>query len=214
MKKYFLYMLMAAVPAMFSSCDDDNDGPKEDPDPYAYVDLGLSVMWAQYNVGAEAPEQFGGYYAWGETEEKEVYSSATYTLKNADGEFTDLGDICGTEYDVAHVKWGYQWRMPSCQEIQELVNECKWEWTAIDGKGGYTVTGPNGNSIFLPATGYKMNGSTANYEGENGSYWSGTPKENSSTDAYYLVFGSRYRFDYSWRFAGQPVRAVRPAPEK
>lgn len=210
MRKYISALLVAALPVvLFSSCSDDEPETPEVKDPHAYVDLGLSVLWADCNVGAETATDFGGFYAWGETETKEDYSYGSYIHADEEGNFLELGDICGTEYDVAHVDWGFDWRMPSCEEIQELVNECKWVWTAIDEVAGYQVTGPSGESIFLPAAGY-MRKTTHDYEGENGSYWSGTPKEKSTTDAYYLVFGSKVRFDYSWRYYGQTVRPVKP----
>lgn len=210
MNKYLSYLLFAAFSAVgISSCHSDEPPTPEEKDPHTYVDLGLSVLWADCNIGAEKASDFGNYYAWGETETKEEYTYANYKFADEDGNHSGPGDISGTENDVAHVLWGFGWRMPSCEEIQELINKCEWIWTAKDNMGGYNVTGPNGNSIFLPAAGYKTK-TALNYEGENGSYWTVTPKEGSDTDAYYLVFGSKYRFDYSWRYYGQTVRAVKP----
>lgn len=122
------------------------------------VDLGLSVKWATCNIGAVLPEECGNYYAWGETEPKEIYDWDTYIYwsdLNFDGDYssseiTNIGsNISGTQYDVAKLEWGEQWRMPTKEEFEELLN-CEWEQKYVNGCHGYEVTGPNGNSIFLP----------------------------------------------------------------
>lgn len=119
------------------------------------VDLGLTVKWASYNVGAESPEQFGDMYAWGETSPKDKYKKENYLYYDSNTEsYYDIGlDIKGTDYDVAHVKWGGKWRMPTLDELKELKEDCDWEWGQYNGVNGYIVTGPNGNSIFLPSSG-------------------------------------------------------------
>lgn len=185
------------------------------------VDLGLSVKWACCNVGADVPEGYGGYYAWGETEEKSNYIWSTYKYwsdKDGDGnveekEITNIGsNISGTSYDVAHVKWGGSWRMPTLDEIKELCNKCFWEWTTVNGVNGQKVTGPNGNSIFLPAAGYRY-GKEVDYRGSYGFYWSGTLGEYYRDDAFHLYFGSGFRdwYDYGYYsrlLYGRPVRPV------
>ena len=124
---------------------------------YEAVDLGLSVKWAAYNVGATKPEEYGGYYAWGETEEKSNYTWGTHKWCN--GSYDTMTKYCtnssyGTvdnkivldpEDDVAHVKWGGDWRMPTFGELHELYSNCTWLWITINGINGYKVTGPNGN---------------------------------------------------------------------
>ncbi|MDE7142105.1 MAG: hypothetical protein K2O33_04345, partial [Muribaculaceae bacterium] len=128
------------------------------------VDLGLSVAWATYNVGASAPEEYGGYYAYGETVTKQEYSEDTYKWMYWDysdwdcdewEKYLKLGaDISGTCYDVAHMKWGDQWRMPTQKEWQELSNNWSWTWTSLTGGDGAQGTAKvNGNKIFLPAAG-------------------------------------------------------------
>ncbi len=115
------------------------------------VDLGLSVNWAGWNVGATSPEEIGGFYSWGETETKERYSIEDYKYYNPDSIFTDLGyNISGTQYDAARKNWGGSWRIPTRLEIQELIEKCTWEWSSFNNVSGYKVTGPNGNSIFIP----------------------------------------------------------------
>ncbi|MBO5084144.1 MAG: hypothetical protein J6C18_04680 [Bacteroidaceae bacterium] len=183
------------------------------------VDLGLSVKWACCNVGAKSPEGYGGYYAWGETEEKSNYSWDTYKYwSDRDGngcveesEITNIGsNISGTSYDVAHVKWGGSWRMPTLDEIKELCNKCSWQWTEVNGIKGQKVTGPNGNSIFLPAAGYRY-GTEVGGRASSGDYWSGTLDENYSYLAYYLYF---YSDDYDWNFNDRNYgHTVRPVTE-
>ncbi|MBO7112331.1 MAG: hypothetical protein J6V75_00065, partial [Bacteroidaceae bacterium] len=122
---------------------------------YAYVDLGLSVKWATCNVGASKPEEYGDYYAWGETEPKTTYdwstykwckgSSATMTKycnnsSYGNNGFTDTKTTLDPEDDVAHVKWGGNWRMPTISEFEDLINNCTWTWTTQNGVNGYKVT--------------------------------------------------------------------------
>ncbi len=192
---------------------------QEEAFKYEAVDLGLSVKWACCNVGADVPEGYGGYYAWGETEEKSDYTPLTYKyyLGDLDGdgyyydsnEYQNIGsNISGTSYDVAHVKWGGSWRMPTLSEIQELCNKCSWQWTTVNGVSGQKVTGPNGNSIFLPAAGYR-NGTEVYYRGSYGYYWSGTLSEYYSDDAYCLSFDSGYHvWSIRNRYYGHAVRPV------
>ena len=184
------------------------------------VDLGLSVKWATFNVGATKPEEYGGYYAWGETEEKEDYSWETYKWCN--GSYYTMTKYCtdsnyGTvdnkttldlEDDVAHVKWGGDWRMPTKAEQDELRNNCTWTWTTQNGVNGYKVTGPNGNSIFLPAAGYR-DGADVYYRGYYGFYWSGSLSSDYGDSAYYLGFSDNScDWDGDDRCCGQSVRPV------
>ncbi len=170
---------------------------------HEYVDLGLSVKWAACNVGASSIEDYGNYYAWGETT-----TQAEYTRANSKTYGKDIDDISGNpQYDAARANWGGTWRLPTKAEFDELRNKCKWEWTELGGKKGCRVIGPNGNSIFLPVAGLRS-GSLLDYSDTGGFYWSSTP--DSSTDsAYYLHFGRGYRnTDWHYRLYGFPVRPV------
>lgn len=124
------------------------------------VDLGLSVNWAPYNVGASASTERGNYYAYGETEFKNIYCTHNYTKPES---FNSQGNISGTNYDAANVKWGNGWRMPTAEEIAELWSKCIWEEAEIDGIKGIKITSLNGNSIFLPAGGIIDNISLREY---------------------------------------------------
>ena len=132
------------------------DFSEKAPDPTvsagAVVDLGLSVYWCSCNVGAETPEEFGDYYAWGETSPKSRYTEDNYSYYNSSTtQYIDIGsDISGTQYDAATVNLGSDWRMPTKEQMQELLDKCTWEWTQINNINGYKVTAVNGNSIFIP----------------------------------------------------------------
>ena len=150
---------------------------EEDPNcPIAEaIDLGLpsGTKWASWNVGATNPEEYGGFFAWGETEEKSYYDWSTYSHSDGSNETCNhIGDdIAGTSYDVAHVKWGGNWTMPTRDQIEELINNCTHTWTTRNRVKGILITGPNGASIFLPAAGRFWEDQHI-YNGREGSYWS------------------------------------------
>ena len=177
------------------------------------IDLGLpsKTKWASCNVGATKPEEYGGYYAWGETEEKEVYYLSTYIhWDGSSSTFRNLGsDISGTDYDVAHVKWGGDWVMPTWDDFQELLDNCTSEWTTLNGVNGRKFTGPNGNSIFLPATGYRWRSDLFN-AGLESHYWSSTPDWIDVDIAYnlYCLSGNAFLDVHSIRCYGFSVRPV------
>ena len=168
--------------------------------------MGLSVKWATCNVGASSPSGYGNYYAWGETSTKSTYTEENSKTYDNSSYNYDIGGNSST--DAARANWGGTWRLPTKAEFQELLDKCTWTWTTQGGHNGYRVTGPNGNSIFLPAAGYR-NGSSLGYEGSNGLYWTSTPNESNSYYAYYLCFYDSYRnVDWSYRFLGRSVRPV------
>ncbi len=178
--------------------------------PDEAIDLGLpsGTKWAPWNVGASKPEEFGGYYAWGETEEKDVYDWSTYI--HCDGWWDschDIGvNIDGTQYDVAHVKWGSSWTMPTKEQVRELLDKCTTEWVTVSGVNGRRFTGPNGNSIFLPAGGWD---NAPDMVSSNGIYWSSTVDEETPSFAVGISFGSDELFwGYSDRSHGCTVRPV------
>ena len=159
---------LPSLPTSFKTCPDGKHPHK--------IDLGLpsGTLWACCNVGANKPEGYGGYYAWGETKEKSVYNYDTYEHGGEGEDFHNLGNnICGTKYDVAHMKWGGAWKMPSDRQIQELLNNCSTLWTIINGINGCELTSKkNGGSIFIPAAGARF--SVRNEpSGSVGVCWSG-----------------------------------------
>ncbi len=197
-------------------------------DGYGYVDLGLpsGLMWAYANVGASTPEDYGNYYAWGETETKDTYDWTTYQYCN--GSETTLTKYCSDESygqdgftdsyttleasdDAATANWGTNWRMPTQDEMQELIDNCDTTWTAIDGINGLLFTSRvNGRSIFLTAAGnYDI--TSLNNLTTSGNYWSSSLRTDTPNYAWYLYFssvdGTCGVFDFS-RFYGHSVRPV------
>lgn len=180
------------------------------------VDLGLSVKWADRNVAAVTPEDYGGYYAWGETTMKssyEVDNSLTYgkTLEQLRSEgIIDGNNNLTAGYDAATANWGSGWRMPTKAEQDELRTDCTWTWTTQNGVNGYKVTSKkNGNSIFLPAAGGRL-GDLLNYVGSIGIYWSASA-DGSSNITYGLYFSSS---NFDWNYGSCDFgRSVRPVSE-
>lgn len=192
----------------------------EIPDSHEYVDLGLpsGTLWATMNIGATAPEDYGDYFAWGETsgynDGKTIFEWSTYQFNpSGDGQtftkYNSTDGLLGLEDDAAHVKLGGEWRMPSEEQFDELINDSytTTEWTTQNGVNGLKITSKtNGNSIFLPAAGAR-NSSSLISAGSLGYYWSRTL---SLDDPKGLYFVSSYADTYnSYRYCGHSVRPVR-----
>lgn len=181
-----------------------------------WIDLGLpsGTKWACCNVGASTPEQYGNYYAWGETQPKSVSDWDTYQYYNGNLEYPDCyinigSDIAGTQYDAATSNWGAPWRMPSRDQIKELVNTCSYTWSTQNGVKGGKFTGPNGGTIFLPAAGFRWFSDLGDAR-SLGAYWSSTLRESGPSCAYDLHFNSGYAdWGNSYRVYGLSVRPVR-----
>ena len=233
---------------------------KSTPEGVVAVDLGLTsgTKWANMNVGATAPQDYGSYFAWGETEdkarqvdydtnwdeivdEKDVvfdYSESTYAFYKQSDEYDEFGFQVHykgytkyvTEYsagqygykgffdnkteldledDAAYVNWGSGWRMPTAEQIDELLSECEWTWASLYGVDGYKVTGPNGNFIFLPAAGYR-DGSSLDNAGAYGYYWSSSLIAGGPDSASHVNFTGNVSRISRRRSFGLPVRPVCP----
>lgn len=203
-------MMGTAFVANGQSCPDNNH-------PHA-IDLGLpsGTKWACCNVGAATPEDSGDYYAWGETEKKEIYDWTTYV--HCDGSMEtchDLGsDIAGTEYDVAHVQWGASWVMPSQDQFKELCNNCSYTWTIMNGVSGNLFTGPSGSTIFLPEADFWRRHDEPDEETDElpsaGYYWASMQRVSNSSHASSLLFSSGHTYwdSYNYRCLGLTVRPV------
>ena len=189
---------------------------------HEYVDLGLSVKWATCNVGATKPEEYGDYFAWGETQPKSTYNWSTYkwcngsyntqTKYNTNSSYGTVDNKTQLELsdDAARANWGGSWRMPTDAELTELRENCTWTWTTQNGVYGYKVTSKkNGNSIFLPAAGYRDD-SSLNIAGSSGNYWSDSLYSDYPEGAYGLYFRSDLvgRYIDSGRCCGLSVRPV------
>ncbi len=196
--------------------------PEEEPE---WVDLGLpsGLKWMTCNFGATKPEEYGSYYAWGALEPKTTYDWATYKWCN--GSSATLTKYCTDSSkgkvdnktilepmdDIVTVTYGGNWRMPTYDEIEELETECTWKWTTKNSVKGYLVTSKtNGNSIFLPAAGYRRSSDLLN-AGSSGGFWSSSLDTDYSGYAYDLGFDSgSVGWDGSYRYYGLSVRGVCP----
>ena len=190
---------------------------------HEYVDLGLSVKWATCNVGANKPEDYGDYFAWGETEPKRTYKWRTYKwYRDSEESQTKYctRSRCGTvdnktvleaADDAACANWGGSWRMPTHAELTELQGQCTWTWTTQNGVKGYKVTSKrNGNSIFLPAAGYR-NGSSLCRAGRRGEYWSSSLYADYPVTAWVVCIYSDSKYGSNrYRYHGLSVRPVCP----
>ena len=228
MKKSILFAALCCVAAGFAACDknepkdgSNNNDPKNDTKEA--IDLGLSVKWATCNVGATSPEKYGNYYAWGETTTKSDYSWETYkygsnydalTKYNTDSDYGTVDNKTTLEAsdDAATANWGSAWRMPTDGEWTELRENCEWIWTdsyQTTGVAGYWVTGKNGNTIFLPAAGWRYDGSLGR-AGYYGDYWSSSLDADFPSYAWGAysssggVVGNNY--DRSYGLSVRPVR--------
>ena len=190
------------------------DEPLTPPSKAEQVDLGLSVLWADCNVGGDSESPIGGLYGWADpTGEKTSQNIADYVVlrKYLTGQIPN--NITGTEYDIATAKWGHGWRMPSKDEWKELVEKCKWAKEKAFNVYGYRVEGPNGNSIFLPNTGLRFAESISNTDA--GYYWTSEMALNDRECAYYYYFNEDKINDIvttrNYVYSG---RAIRPVHDK
>jgi len=209
--------------------------PNGSENGYDYIEMGLSVKWASFNVGATKPEEYGDYFAWGEIEPKTDYSWSTYKWCNGsyntmtkycnnssygNNGFTDTKTTLAPEDDVAHVAWGGSWRMPTKAEQDDLRNNCTWTWyssgnTEFNGVAGYKVTsnikGYTDRFIFLPAADH-YSGMYRDNVGSEGFYWSCSLETIGPNGAYGLGFYSVHGPSYNAgpRCDGTSVRPVCP----
>lgn len=171
---------------------------------HGYVDLGLSVLWATCNIGANTPHERGDFFSWGEVETKSIFSHETYKYDKMD--VRDIGkNISGSSYDAATTIWAKNWRMPTLKEMRELINKCKWEETTIQGHKGYKIIGNNGNSIFLPATGFDLGPGYGIIDVGACNYWTANLSDEYDFNAYCL---SGNKIDDPHRSYGLCIRPV------
>ena len=210
-------------------------GSAPTPD-HEYVDLGLpsGTLWATCNIGANSPEEYGDYFAWGETEPKTVYTMGghmgTYKWHKADNDGSGLTKYCtqsdygyngftdgktelDPEDDAAYVNWGPLWRMPTIEQQQELIDNCSCIWKNQNGVIGRLITGPNGNTLFLPSAGYRFESSLIS-DTSYGFYWSRMLNKDSHSQrkAYKLYFrlhNNECEVNDQLRSDGLTIRAVR-----
>ncbi|MGI6219651.1 MAG: hypothetical protein ACOYJE_07350 [Bacteroidaceae bacterium] len=220
MKKPFLLLSLftaAVCAAVLNSCSSDepeapSGGGGGGETTAEAVDLGLSVRWANCNVGANAPYEAGGLYGWADPEgtavTNQVHDSTGNWTSTLYGGTDPLPDICRTLYDLPHMKMGGYWRLPTEAEAKELLERCAWRKETVQGTTGYRVTGPNGNSIFLPMAGMRQ-GNERFMQGQRGYYWTGT-REPGATGAVSLWVGTAGKGEISsdYRYQGCSIRPV------
>jgi hypothetical protein len=214
---YALYMYFNGRWAPVKTAGSSSEGSSDDTpvDTHEYVDLGLpsGTLWATCNIGANEPTEYGGYFAWGETESKVKYNWNNYKFNpSGDGSTmtkyneTDELITLEAEDDAAHVLWGGNWHIPTKDQLQELIDNCTWTWGAVNKINGYTVS-RNGNSIFLPAAGYC---SDPKFElvGTLCSYWSLSLNTNTGMAWRFQCYAKAYQTNAEWRFEGLSIRPV------
>ena len=234
MKKIWKLMAAIAIIGGLAACKKDK-GPDVPEEPTDFsggceaVDLGLSVKWASYNVGAQYVGDHGYYFAWGETKNKDSFDASkegdykwgvwTYDAKPKYGMTKYTSNVEGGDGlkelqpgdDAATANWGTKWRTPTVKEFDELIDKSKCQWTWDDVRKGYTVMGlATGNSIFLPTPGYRHNGSKLDNVGEYGYYWASSVDELNPWGAHGLDINMHYQSNNgkTSRWYGQSVRAV------
>ena len=222
MKKFFLTTLVAMLCWTAGNAKVNGTEPEDNtPDGVEAVDMGLSVKWANVNMGAKKSTDFGNYYAWGETKPKDYYSWDSYIWSRGNSPMLTKYSVGDRKSqltladDAAHANWGGKWRMPTEAECEELANpdNCIWEWTTNNGINGYKVTSKKtGNSIFLPITGFRFYGKTQ-FRAIYGYYWTSTVFTGNPKNAIRLEFNlDEVKVDYgnlsSNRFSGRCIRAV------
>ena len=232
-KKYYGIWVAVLLMVVMASCAKDPDIPTGDTgnfvsgtyDGHEYVDLGLpsGTLWATCNLGASSPEDYGDYYAWGETTTKSTYNWSTYQYCNGDGNkltkycsksgygnngFTDNLTVLQSSDDAATVNWGSGWCIPTKKQWEELRNNTTVLWTTKNGEIGVKFFVKNGNSLFLPTAGYWTISGMGNFE--YCYYWSKTLLVDDPRQAW-DVFISQYDCTFSLldRCYGSPVRPVR-----
>ncbi len=199
-------------------------------DEHDYVDLGLpsGTLWATCNVGAGRPQDTGLFFAWGDTKghgsdvtDGYLFNWENYKWGYVEGDDTFFNKYCTDssrgkdgftdgktelepEDDAAYVNWGSQWRMPTYAQLEELRNECTWTAATIGDVDGYEVTGPNGHTIFMPETGWRIDDMLL----EGGAYWSRSTNPESDGGAFYLGWDEWGWYSYGGRLDGQCVRPV------
>lgn len=240
MRKHLFLLPISVLLFLVCSCEKDNE---LNPTPQ-FVDLGLTVNWATFNVGASQPQEYGDFYAWGETDAKDRFYWATYKYNVGEYDednlssltkycpksgfgyngYTDTPSLLDLSDDVAHAKWGGNWRLPTSNEFKELRDSCNWEWTTLNGVKGFKVTskvaGFTEQSIFLPAAGYKS-GSKIFNSCPTVNYWTSSlyakwpyfsycityhfddEEQKTEEDIYNAIY-----IGNSGRYIGRPIRPV------
>ena len=227
--KIIAALMLTIVVVCAAGCKKNNEPNNGTCNGHDYVNLGLSsgTLWATCNVGADNPEDYGDYFAWGETQSKTTYNWSTYIYCNGDynqltkyctqsdfgfNGFTDNLKTLQSSDDAATANWGEGWRTPTYNQWVELLTKCSHSWTTQNGVKGCLFTGRNGNSIFLPAASSRMD-DDYRLVGDDGSYWSSSLNKGYPDGAkgfkFIISFDDCDLYDDLSRSSGRSVRAVR-----
>lgn len=219
-KLIFASVCMAFIATTFTACEKKGSSIfgtiSGTISGHNYVDLNLpsGTLWAMCNVGASKPQDYGDYFAWGETQPKSSYELSNYVY-GYDSNFWDYkkyndsdgNKILSSYDDVAYSNWGYSWRIPSAEQWQELIDECAWYWISYNGTKGYKVKSKiSDNFIFLPAAGHRY--SEGGLIKGMGYYWSHNRTENTSSAQILRFYDGLMEVDYLPRFNGLTVRPI------
>lgn len=220
-------MLIIAI-IYATGCKKNNEPNNGTYNGHDYVDLGLpsGTLWATCNVGADNPEDYGDYFAWGETQPKITYDWSTYQYCN--GDYNQLTKYCSQsdfgidgftdnlktlleDDDAATANWGEGWSTPTNKQWVELLTKCSHSWTTRNGVKGCLFTGRNGNTIFLPAASSRSEEDSRNV-GDDGSYWSSSLNKGFPEYAkgfkFIISFDDCDLYDDLGRCSGRSVRPV------
>ena len=178
------------------------------------VDLGLSVLWADCNVGGDSESPIGGLYGWADPSGEKTSQNVKDYLNTVEGLYTKTPqNISGTQYDIAAAKWGKEWRMPNRKHWEELIKKCQWKKVKQGHMEGYRVWGPNNNTIFLPFTGIRFGQNVSNTY--SGYYWTSELAQDDNDCAYYFYFNAEtWNDNVNTRNYVYSGRAVRPVCDK
>lgn len=211
----FSACLFVSMSLLLGACSSDDPSEILEPSTKEAIDLGLSVKWSATNIGAASPDKYGAYFSWAETEPKVDYSWATYKYGNGWDNLTKYNTVdkllvLEPDDDAAHVRWGGSWRMPTYDEMSELMTKCSWSKAKVNGVDGMLVSAPNGNSIFLP-----KGGTCAETElkgvGQVGCYWTSSSDPTALGSAMYLILSTKDDIHFgSDRNDGFLIRPVCP----
>ena len=219
------FMILLSSMVSLAEIETDIESKTDSLNRFDYVDLGLTsgTLWGTTNVGALSPDDYGSFFAWGESKTKDLYSGINYDYAKGDefgldslfkyNTLSEYGNVDSLIYllpedDVATRRLGKEWSIPTITEWAELNESCYWIWSEFNGVCGYKVVGNNNNWIFLPVGGFQNQ--TNITQEHHGFYWSSSLNSKIPLAAHYISFYSKYIYDFDFesRHYGMAIRPV------